>query len=99
MVDVTGLWKNATDKGRWSSRVATFTAKVKATKAVWFPPKPEKTGKKVASTAKKATKKSTGAAKNTGAKRTAAAKRPSSAKKVTSPVGRKRTSSTKKATS
>jgi hypothetical protein len=34
-------------------------AKAKATKVVWFPPKPEETGKKTTSTANKAIKKTT----------------------------------------
>jgi len=73
MVDVTGLWKNATDKGRWSSRVASFVAKVKATKVVWFPPAGGDSAAKAASkatrttkkTARKTTKKASGAAKKT----------------------------------
>jgi hypothetical protein len=58
-MEFTSLWKDATDKGRWSARGAAFVAKVKATKLVWFPPGPEDSGKKAASTAKKATKKTT----------------------------------------
>jgi hypothetical protein len=73
MVDVTGLWKNATDRGRWSVRAASFMAKVKATKAVWFPPAGAESAQKAASkatkttkkTARKTTKKATGAAKKT----------------------------------
>jgi hypothetical protein len=73
MVDVTGLWKNATDRGRWSTRVALFVTKVKATKAVWFPPAGGESAQKAASkatkttkkTARKTTKKASGAAKKT----------------------------------
>lgn len=60
-------WKSVTDKEQWLARGASFVAKTKATKAVWFPPKPVEDGKKAASTAKKAstraTKKTAGAAK------------------------------------
>lgn len=67
-------WKSVTDKEQWVARGASFVAKAKATKVVWFPPKPVEDGKKVASTAKKATtrttKKTAGAAKKatTGAR-------------------------------
>jgi hypothetical protein len=69
MIEIKSQWKNVTDRGRWAARGSSFVAKTKATKAVWFPPKPEATGKKAASKAKnatnKATKKTTGAAKKT----------------------------------
>ena len=62
-------WKSVTDRGKWAARGASFVAKAKATKVVWFPPKPVETAKKAASTAKKATtratEKTTGAAKKT----------------------------------
>jgi hypothetical protein len=54
------------------SRGASFVAKVKATKGVWFPPKPIDTGTTAASTAKKTTEKATGQATT---KTTAAAKK------------------------
>ena len=73
-MDINSRVKSVTDRGKWSERGASFVTKVKATKAVWFPPKPVETSKKAASTAKKTTKraakKTTGAAK----KSTAAAK-------------------------
>jgi hypothetical protein len=81
MIEIKSRWKAATDKEKWATRGASFVAKTKATKAVWFPPKPEKTGKKAVSTTKKATKRAT-------KKTTAAAKKTSSPKKVTSSVGR-----------
>jgi hypothetical protein len=78
-------WKSVTDREKWAARGASFVAKAKATKVVWFPPKPVETGKEAASTAKKATtratKKTTGAAKKTTG----------AAKNVTNPVRRKKT--------
>ena len=79
MMDIKGQWKSAADRRKWAARGASIVAKVKATKVVWFPPKPAKTGKKAASTAKHGTKtagkKTTGAAKKTAgtAKKTAGA--------------------------
>jgi len=79
MIEFTSLWKGATDRGKWAARGASFVAKAKATKAVWFPPSPEDSGTKAASTAKKATKKAT---KKTTGKTTK--KATSAAKKTTS---------------
>ena len=75
MIDIRSPWKSATDRGKWAARGASFVVKVKATKAVWFPPKPEQTGKKTTGAAKKTTKKTTGAAKKTGKKTTGTAKK------------------------
>jgi hypothetical protein len=75
MIEFTSLWKGATDRGKWAARGATFVAKAKATKAVWFPPSPEDSGKKAASRAKKATKKTTA---KTTKKATSAAKKTTS---------------------
>ncbi len=92
MIEIKSRLKSVTDRGEWAARGASFVAKVKATKAVWFPPQPVETGKKAASTAKKTTKgaakKTTGAAKKTSpaAKRTTGA-----ARKTTSSVRRKKT--------
>ena len=65
MTDFKSAWKGATNREHWAARGATFVAKVKATKAVWFPPQPAETGKKAASgarkTTKRASKKTTGA--------------------------------------
>ena len=67
MIEIKNRLKGVTDKEEWAARGASFVAKVKATKAVWFPPKPVDTGAKAASTGKKATNraatKTTGAAK------------------------------------
>jgi hypothetical protein len=86
MIAFTNLWDTATDKGRWSARGATFVAKVKATKLVWFPPDPKDSGTKAAATAKKATKKAT-------------KKGTSTAKKTTGKPTKKAASTAKKATS
>jgi len=85
MIESKSRWKSVADRQKWAARGASFMAKVKATKMVWFPPKLEETGKKTASRAKKATenptKKTTGAAKKTT----------NSTKKVTNPIRRKDT--------
>lgn len=69
MIRLDNQWKSVTDGEMWAARGASFMAKVKATKVVWFPPEPVKTGKKAATKAGKATKgaakKSTGAARRT----------------------------------
>ena len=67
MLEIKSRLKGATDREKWVERRASFVAKVKATKVVWFPPKPAETGKKAATTTRKSTeraaKKTTGAAK------------------------------------
>jgi hypothetical protein len=67
MIDLKERWTSVTDRGKWTARGASFVAKAKATKVVWFPPKPaetgKQTGKKAAATAKKTTKKTSAAAK------------------------------------
>lgn len=69
MIDIKSAVKDVSDKKRWTERRASFVAKVKATQAVWFPPKPAATGKKATRTVKKASgsarKRTTGAAKKT----------------------------------
>jgi hypothetical protein len=89
MIDIRSRLTTVADREKWAARGASFVVKAKATKAVWFPPKPVETGKKAGSTAKRATKraskKTTGAAKKT----TGAAK--NTTKKVTNPVRRKNT--------
>ena len=69
MIDVKSGLRSVADREQWAERGASFVAKLKATKAVWFPPAPVETGKKAASTAKKTTgrasKKTTGTAKKT----------------------------------
>jgi hypothetical protein len=76
MLDIASRWNGVTDRERWAARGASFVAKLKATKVVWFPPEPVETGKKTAATAKKTTKRAT--------KKTAAA-----AKKSTSGTTKK----------
>jgi hypothetical protein len=89
MIDIKNQWKGVTDREAWAIHGASFVTKVKATKAVWFPPKPVETGKKAASTATKATKRTTG--KATGATKKATGKATGATKKATSPVRRKKT--------
>ena len=84
MVEIKSRWESATDRDKWAARGASFVAKAKATKAVWFPPEPVETGKKAASTAKKGTKRTT--KKATGA----AKKATKGTKPVTNPVRRKK---------
>lgn len=55
MIDIRSEWRSVANKEKWAARGATFVAKAKATKVVWFPPKPVETGTKSASTAGKAT--------------------------------------------
>lgn len=80
MIETKSRLKSVTDREKWVARGASFAGKVKATKLVWFPPKPEETAKKAASTAKKTTK--SAARQTTGA----AKKTTGPAKKVTNPV-------------
>ncbi|WP_180934241.1 hypothetical protein [Nocardioides ungokensis] len=63
MIGIRNGLGSITDRKQWGARGATFVAKVKATKAVWFPPEPVETGKKVAAAAGKTAKKTTGTAK------------------------------------
>jgi K+-sensing histidine kinase KdpD len=83
-MDINSRLKSVTDREKWAARGASFVAKLKATKVVWFPPEPAKAGKKTAAAAKKSTKrvtkKTTSAAKKTSTGATKAAKSPASAK-------------------
>jgi hypothetical protein len=92
MIEIKSRWKSITDGEKWAARGASFVAKAKATKVVWFPPEPVETGKKAVSSAKRATKKTAkktaGAAKKTAG---AAKKTTNSTKKMTNPVRRKKT--------
>jgi hypothetical protein len=88
MMDVGRRLRNVTDRETWAARGASFVAKAKATKAVWFPPGPVGSATKAASSAKKATKKTarTGGKatrKTTGAGKQAAKKTSGAAKKAT----------------
>lgn len=72
MMDLAGPLKGVTDRDAWSTRGASFKAKLVATKEIWLPPTPSdaprKAGsaargsKKAASTRKRATKKASGTA-------------------------------------
>ena len=55
MIEIRSRLKGVTDREKWAARGASFVAKAKATKVVWFPPKPVDTGTKAASTVKKTT--------------------------------------------
>jgi len=92
MIDIKSPLKGVRDRERLAALGASFVAKVKATKVVWFPPAPLEAGEKVASTTTKATKKAS--AKATGAAERTTAKTPGAAKKAT----KKTTGAAKKAT-
>ena len=84
MIELTKPWKSVTDRQKWAARGASFVAKAKATKAVWFPPQPAETGKKAASTASKTTKKTTKKTTGTAKKTAGSAKKTSGTAKKTS---------------
>ena len=92
MTESNSPWKRVRDKEKWAARGASLVAKAKATKVVWFPPKPVETGKKAASTTKRATKGAAKTATKGASKGTtrAAKKTAASTKKVTDPVRRKK---------
>jgi hypothetical protein len=77
MMQLESRLKSVADREKWAARGASVAAKLKATKAVWFPPTPAKAGKKTAASARKTTKKA--AKKGTGAARKSAG----GAKKIT----------------
>ena len=84
MIEIKNRWKSLTDRGKWAAHGASFVAKTKATKDVWFPPQPLATGKKAASTAKKTTKRATKKTAGTAKKTTGTAKKSApAAKKAT----------------
>ena len=97
MIGIRNGLGNITDRKQWGARGATFVAKVKATKAVWFPPEPVETGKKVAATAGKTAKKTTGTAKK--ATGSATKKSTGAAKKTSKSAATRANGVTKKATS
>jgi len=85
MIDIRSGLGSVTDRGAWAARGASFMTKVKATKAVWFPPEPVESGKKTASAAKKATKQTARKTAGTAKKTTGgAAKKSTGAAKKTS---------------
>ena len=99
MIDIRSGLRSVANREKWAARGASFVAKAKATKVVWFPPEPVDTGAKAASTATKATKKATTkATRQTAGRTTGAAKKATSAtkkatgatKKVTDPRRRKK---------
>jgi hypothetical protein len=92
MIEIKSRWKSITDREKWAARGASFVAKAKATKVVWFPPEPVENGKKAVSTAKRATKKTAKKTAGAAKKTTGAAKKTTnSTKKMTNPVRRKKT--------
>jgi hypothetical protein len=75
MIELKRQWNSLTSRGKWTARGASFMAKVKATKLVWFPPTPTKAGKSAAATAKDATKKASRTTKkSTGTAKKAASR-------------------------
>lgn len=87
MIELRSQWKSVSDREKWTARRAAFVGKAKATKGVWFPPKPAETGKKAGSKAKKATTKSTRNATGAAKKATGAAKKSANGtRNVTRPV-------------
>ena len=101
MVEIKSQWNSVKDKEKWAARGASFVAKAKATKVVWFPPNPVETGQKAAASrtkkeTRRATNKTTGAAKKTTVGAAGAAKKTTdgaagAAKKATNPLRRKKT--------
>jgi hypothetical protein len=65
MIEIKRRWQSVTNRGKWAARGASFVARVKATKVVWFPPTPAETGRNAAPIAEKSTKRA--AKKTTGA--------------------------------
>ena len=87
MSEINSRWQDVTDRAKWAARGASFAAKVKATKQVWFPPGPVETGEKTASTGKRATKTAKTATKK--ATKTATKKATRAAKKPRAAAARK----------
>jgi hypothetical protein len=55
MLEIKGSVQSLTDRRKWAARAASFVAKLKATKVVWFTPEPVEAGKKTAASAENAT--------------------------------------------
>ena len=84
MVEIKSTWKTLTNKKKWAVRGASFVAKAKATKLVWFPPKPAQAGTETASTVTQATKDTTETTAGAAKRMTDSTKRMTdSTKKVT----------------
>lgn len=75
MTEIKNRLKDVRDREKWAARRASLAGKVKATKVVWFPPKPVETGKKAASRAKQETTKTAKKTRGAVKKSTAAAKK------------------------
>ena len=58
MIGFKNQWAGITDKQKWLERRTTLVAKLKATKMIWFPPKPVESGVATAAGATSAAKKS-----------------------------------------
>jgi len=87
MIELKSRWKSVSEREKWAARHASLVGKAKATKVVWFPPKPAETGKRAASKAKQATRKTTKNATGAAKKSTGAAKKSSNGTpNVTKPV-------------
>jgi len=100
MIGIRNGLGSVTDRKQWGARGASFVAKVKATKAVWFPPEPVETGKKVAATAQKTAQKTAKKTTGTAKKATGSATKKSTgaAKKTTKSTATRANGVTKKAT-
>lgn len=99
MVEITNRVKGVADKERWAVRGASFVAKLKATKVVWFPPKPVETGAGAASAATQAsTKAATRTSRKAASTTTGAAKKSAGAAKKSTGAAKKSAGAAKKTT-
>jgi hypothetical protein len=94
MIDVKSRLSSVAGKEKWVARGASFVTKAKATKVVWFPPKPVEAGKAAVSTATEGLTRTGSAAKETAAgaggvvkKRTAQAGAEGAVRKRTAQAG------------
>jgi len=71
MFNIKSRWDNLTAREKWHARTVAFGTKVKATKAVWFPPEPGKTSTAASKAARRTAKKTSGTAKKRIGKKTA----------------------------
>jgi hypothetical protein len=55
MFEIKNRWQALANKQKWAARGASIMAKAKATKLVWFPPKPDQSAKDAVSTGQQAT--------------------------------------------
>lgn len=75
MMQIKSGLDSVADREKWAQRGASFLAKVKATKMVWFPPKPVESGRAASASARKMT---TGAGRKSTATAKKTTKRPAS---------------------